>query len=198
MKFGQLFSLQARGGDRSPASAATNLYGAPIINPLPSLQRNGLIAVSTLGMISLLCTISLLSFFTYRFIFWRKYYRRYIGYNQYVVLVYNLVLADLQMSLGFIMSLRWVSTNSLHASDAACFLQGIWLQIGDPMSGMFVLAIAVHTFLHVSLGYQVPHRVLIATVVALWALGVALTIIPIGSYGRYVFYPAVAWVGQVF
>lgn len=148
-------------------------------------------------MISLISTFSLLCFFTYRFIFWKKYYRRYIGYNQYVVLMYNLALADFIQGLGFIVSLQWISQNSLHATDPACFLQGIWLQIGDPMSGMFVLAIALHTFMHVSLGRQLSHQVFVAIVVGLWVFGVILVIIPIAIYGQYVWMPSVAWVSSL-
>ncbi|PYI11031.1 integral membrane protein [Aspergillus sclerotiicarbonarius CBS 121057] len=174
---------------RSPAES----QGEAVMSPLPDLQTKGLIVISALATLSLICTFSLLAFFTYRFIFWKKYYKRYIGYNQYVVLMFNLVLADFIQSLGFIISLRWIATNSVTASDPACFLQGIWLQIGDPMSGLFVLAIAAHTFIHVSLGHQIEHRVFIAIVIGLWTFGVVTTIIPIAAHGRYVWYPAVAW-----
>ncbi|KAJ5118459.1 hypothetical protein N7448_010166 [Penicillium atrosanguineum] len=189
-------TLQRRAYDSSSSVAANSPNsgaGSWIIDPLPGLQRGGLIAVATLAIVSLVATFSLLSFFTYRFIFWKKYYKRYIGYNQYVVLMYNLALADFIQGLGFIVSLRWISQNSLHATDAGCFLQGIWLQIGDPMSGMFVLAIALHTFMHVSLGRQLSHKVFVSLVVGLWAFGVILVIIPIAIYGRYVWVPSVAW-----
>lgn len=185
--------LQSR-NDVSESNPASSPAGANVIDPLPALQRRGLIAVSTLASISLVTTFLLLLFLTNRFIFWRRYYRRYFGYNQYVVLVYNLALADLLMSLGFLVSLRWITTNSLHASDAFCFIQGTWLQIGNPMSGMFVLAIALYTFLHVIMGYQLSRRVFLIAVVSLWVFGVVIVIIPIAAVGRYVWLPAVAWV----
>ncbi|KAJ5715240.1 uncharacterized protein N7483_012421 [Penicillium malachiteum] len=175
------------------ANSANSAAGSWIIDPLPALQRRGLIAIGALAFISLISTFSLLCFFTYRFIFWKKYYKRYIGYNQYVVLMYNLALADFIQGLGFIVSIRWISQNSIHAEDPACFLQGIWLQIGDPMSGMFVLAIALHTFMHVSLGRQMSHRVFVSIVVGLWVFGVVLVIIPIAIYGQHVWMPSVAW-----
>ncbi|KAJ5444027.1 uncharacterized protein N7458_007899 [Penicillium daleae] len=173
----------------SPNSAA----GSWIIDPLPSLQRTGLIVVSALATVSLIATFSLLCFFTYRFIFWKKYYKRYIGYNQYVVLMYNLALADFIQGLGFIVSLKWIAKDSLHAEDPACFLQGIWLQIGDPMSGLFVLAIALHTFMQVTMGRQLGHRTFVAIVVGLWVFGVILVIIPIALVGPHVWMPSVAW-----
>lgn len=92
------------------------------------------------------------------------------------------------------MSLRWIATNSVHASDAACFIQGVMLQIGDPMSGMFVLAIAVYAFLHLILNYNISHRAFVAAVVGLWVFGVVMVISPIADVGRYVWLPAVAWV----
>ncbi|OJJ95713.1 hypothetical protein ASPACDRAFT_47604 [Aspergillus aculeatus ATCC 16872] len=167
--------------------------GSAVISPLSNLQQKGLIVISALALLSMFTTFSLLSFITYRFIFWRQYYRRYIGYNQYVVLMFNLILADFLQSFGFIMSLRWIAIDAVRATDAACFLQGVGLQIGDPMSGLFVLAIAVHTFLHVCLNYQMEHRVFVSMVVGLWVFGVVMTIIPIAAHGRYVWYPAVAW-----
>ncbi|GJP98476.1 hypothetical protein AnigIFM59636_003828 [Aspergillus niger] len=176
---------------RSSSSASTE--GEAVMSPLPSLQTKGLIVISALATVSLICTLSLLTFFTYRFIFWKRHYKRYIGYNQYVVLMFNLILADFIQSLGFIISLRWIQTNSVTASDPACFLQGIWLQIGDPMSGLFVLAIAAHTFMHVTLGYQISHRLFVSIICGLWLFGVITTVIPIAAHGRYVWYPAVAW-----
>ncbi|KAJ5622899.1 hypothetical protein N7490_011504 [Penicillium lividum] len=175
------------------ANSANSAAGSWIIDPLPPLQRRGLTAIAALALVSLISTFCLLSFFTYRFIFWRKYYKRYIGYNQYVVLMYNLALADFIQGLGFIVSLRWIGQNSIHAEDPGCFLQGIWLQIGDPMSGMFVLAIALHTFMHVSLGRQISHRVFVSIVVGLWIFGIVLVVIPIGIYGSHVWMPSVAW-----
>lgn len=41
--------------------------------------------------------------------------------------MYNLAIADFIQGLGFIVSLRWITKNSLHAEDPACLLQGIWL-----------------------------------------------------------------------
>ncbi|KAJ5808514.1 hypothetical protein N7474_009783 [Penicillium riverlandense] len=179
--------------DPSGSNPATSPAGSSIIDPLPPLQRRGLIAVSSLASISLVTTFLLLLFLTYRLIFWRRYYRRYYGHNQYVVLVYNLALADFLQALGFLVSLRWITTNSIHASDALCFLQGAWLQIGNPMSGMFVLAIALYTFLRITMGYQLSHRMFVITVVSLWVFGVVMVIIPIAAVGRYVWFPAVAW-----
>lgn len=164
------------------------------IDPLDPQQRKGLIAVSCIAAVSLLATFSLLCFLTYRFIFWKKYYQRPLRLNHYVVLVYNLALADAQQCLGFIISLRWLDKDAVRASDPFCFLQGVWLQIGDPMSGLFVLVIAVYTALRVMRDYHISQRLFVTVVVSLWVFGILLFIIPIAVLGRWAWLPAVAWV----
>ncbi|PYH96864.1 integral membrane protein [Aspergillus ellipticus CBS 707.79] len=173
---------------------AANQDGVTLdIDPLPNTQRKGLIAISVMAILSFIATLALISFISYRLIFWRGSYKRYIGYNQYVVLIYNLVLADLQQSLAFLICLKWIAENKISSDSAGCFLQGFWLQIGDPASGLFVLAIAFHTFLLVALGRKMSHRVFVSFVVGLWLFVAVLVIIPLASHGRYVFIPSGAW-----
>lgn len=163
------------------------------IDPLPPNHRKGLIAVAVMAILSFLTSLALISFITYRMLFWRSSYARYIGYNQYIVLIYNLVLADLQQSLAFLICLKWISEDKITGDTAACFLQGLWLQIGDPASGLFVLAIAIHTFLLVALGQKLSHRVFTICVVSIWLFICVLVIIPLASHGRYVLVPSGAW-----
>ncbi|KAL4893280.1 G protein-coupled glucose receptor regulating Gpa2-domain-containing protein [Aspergillus ambiguus] len=196
MSLAQVLSVLAtrhEGNDLSPRLAYTE--GGPTwdIDPLPNDQRKGLIAVSVMAILSFIATLALISFVTYRLIFWRSNYQRYIGYNQYVILIYNLVLADLQQSLAFLICIKWIVENKITASSAACFLQGFWLQIGDPSSGLFVLAIAFHTFLLVTMGHKLSHKVFVGFVVAIWVFVAVLVIIPIASHGRFVFIPSGAW-----
>lgn len=72
------------------------------IDPLPVAQHKGLIAVAVMATLSFIATLALICFITYRLVFWRSNYQRYIGYNQYIILIYNLVIADLQQSLAFL------------------------------------------------------------------------------------------------
>lgn len=162
---------------------------------LSPVAHDGLIAVSILAVISLLATFGLLSFITYRFIFWQKYYKRNLTNNQYIVLIYNLILADFVQSLSFVMCIRWVSEDAIRTGSAACVLQGLLVQAGDPGSGLFVLTIAAHTFLLVTSGKMVPHRWFTAGVVGVWVFLAILVIIPLASHGVDVFKPSGVWVG---
>lgn len=163
------------------------------INPLPVAQRRGLIAVSIMAFLSLIATASLLAFITFRLIFWRSNYQRYIGYNQYIILIYNLILADFQQSLAFLLCLKWIISDKIESGTAACFLQGLWLQIGDPGSGLFVLAIAFHTFLLVVWGRKMSYRTFVTFVCGVWAFVAIIVIIPLAAYGADVFVPSGAW-----
>lgn len=146
-----------------------------------------------MALLSLIATSILLGFITYRLIFWRGSYSRYIGYNQYIVLIYNLILADFTQSLAFIICLRWVLTDKIKSGTAGCFIQGLGLQIGDPGSGLFVLAIAFHTFLLVVWGRKMSYRVFVCFVVGVWGFVVLIVILPLALHGGDVFVPAGAW-----
>ncbi|KAL3475215.1 G protein-coupled glucose receptor regulating Gpa2-domain-containing protein [Aspergillus californicus] len=163
------------------------------IDPLPHDHRRGLIAVFVMAILSTIACLLLIGFITFRLIFWRAHHHRYIGYNQYIILIYNLVIADIQQSLAFLICAKWVKENKVEADTAACFLQGFWLQIGDPASGIFVLAIAFHTFYLVALGRKLSYKVFVSIVIGLWVFVAILVIIPIASHGSQVFVPSGAW-----
>jgi hypothetical protein len=70
---------------------STGHYPSPYsLSPLTPVLKKGLLAPGLLGLLSVASTLSLLSFLIYRFSTWRRHYRTYVGYNQYVVLCMNL------------------------------------------------------------------------------------------------------------
>lgn len=165
-----------------------------VIDPLPDHHRRGLIAICVLAFLSVIASATLIGFITFRLVFWRRYYKHYPGYNQYIILIYNLLLADFQQAIGFFLSIVWVTKDAIHAPSAACFVQGWTLQIGDPASGMFVLTIALHTFFMVLMGRRISHRMFVGGLVASWAFMVLLVVIPTASHGATTYVPAGAWV----
>lgn len=72
----------------------SSYFPAPYTNTdlKPSL-RSGLIALGLLATLSVVSTLILIGFIAHRFISWRRHYKTFVGYNQYVVLVLNLLLA---------------------------------------------------------------------------------------------------------
>ncbi|RAH40214.1 protein gprD [Aspergillus brunneoviolaceus CBS 621.78] len=143
--------------------------------------------MGVVALCSFVASFGLLSFLTYRFIFWRQYYKRPLAQNQYVVLIYNLLLVDLQQATAFLLCLHWVSKGYVYYPSAPCVLQGWWIQTGDPGSGLFVLAIAMHTGAVVLRGRQLPFPIFVASVVGLWIFIIILGLIPVGLFGSETF-----------
>ncbi|KAL4893139.1 G protein-coupled glucose receptor regulating Gpa2-domain-containing protein [Aspergillus ambiguus] len=147
----------------------------------------GFIAMGVIGLCSFVATFCLLAFLTFRFIFWKRYYKSPLAANQYVVLIYNLLLVDLQQSTAFMICLHWIAKGHVYMPSAPCYLQGWWIQTGDPGSGLFVMAIALHTGAVVMRGRQLPFPVFIACVIGLWTFILILGFIPVGLFGDEVF-----------
>lgn len=147
------------------------------IVPLSPELHHGLYAVGFFAILSVLSTVTLISFIAWRFATWRLHYRTFLGYNQYVVLVLNLLLADLQQSSGFMISLHWLHENRILAPTSACFAQGWLIHSGDVSSGLFVLAIAVHTFYTAVYGRRISNRGFGIGIACLWTFAYTLTAI---------------------
>lgn len=150
-------------------------------------DKAGFTAMGTIALMSWVSTFSLLSFLTFRFVFWQRYYKRPLAENQYVVLIYNLLLVDLQQASAFLICLHWVTKGSVDFPSAACVLQGWWIQVADPGSGLFVLAIAIHTIHIVMRGRQLQFKHFVMCLCGLWAFIIMLGLIPVGLYGEDTF-----------
>lgn len=164
------------------------------LDPLTPVFREGLIPVALCAMLSLISVTALLSFITYRLVSWRKHYKEYVGYNQYVILIYNLLLADLQQSIAFSISFHWLRINKILAPTVPCFIQAWFLHIGDVASGFFVLAIAVHTWLGVVKGYRLPYLWFVVTILCIWTFALVLTILGPAMHQDRFFARAGGWV----
>lgn len=156
------------------------------MDPLSHVYRAGLVSISLFAMMSLISVTVLLVFITHRLVSWRKHYKEYVGYNQYVILIYNLLLADLQQSIAFSISFHWLRIGSIEAPTAACFIQAWFLHIGDVASGFFVLAIAIHTWMGVVKGYKIPYMWFVVSVLGIWFVALFLTVLGPALYqGRF-------------
>lgn len=188
------FNTMASADTDLGSQAGQGYFAAPhSINPLPRDIHYGLIVVGISGLASFLSTLSLFTFLVYRFISWRRHYKTFIGYNQYIVLFLNLVLADLLQSTAFIISFYWISKDAILAPTQACTAQGFLLHFGDVASAFFVLAIAMHTYTTAALGRRIQYSFFAICIGVVWALALLLTILGIAMYGRKYFVRAGAW-----
>ncbi|EEQ91291.1 hypothetical protein RJZ56_005761 [Blastomyces dermatitidis] len=164
-----------------------------IISPLPAENRGGVISFFACSLLSVLTTGPLVVWLAYRLIFWRWYYTRYPGRNQLIILVFNLLIADLHQASANLVSPYWLLRNEISIYSPACFAQGWLINFGDIASGMFVLAIAIHTFAGVVWRKMLSHVVFVGCVVGLWMFCLLVTALAPALHGRHVFVPIGAW-----
>ncbi len=168
---------------------SSHLYENGSISPLPPVLHHGLAALSFFGFLSFLTTSALLGFLTWFLIRWRK-----SGYNQFILLIYNLVFADLQQPIAFFINARWAQKDALEAETSACFAQGWFISIGQLGTGVWILTIAVHTFAAVILDYRLTRVRFAMAVAGLWGFIYLMAIIGIAAHPDDIYLRAGAWV----
>lgn len=170
-------------------------YAYPLaLNPLPAHLRLGLIGLATCGLLSLVSTAGAVGFIVYRMSNHKKYQATPLRYNMPLVLILNLLIADLQQAASFAISLHWLGLNSILAPTHACSAQGWLIQIGDVASGVFALAVAAQTFCVMVLRRDLSYAAFVWCILAIWAFCVLLSLIsPILHHNEALFVPTGAW-----
>ncbi|KAF2400316.1 hypothetical protein EJ06DRAFT_426026 [Trichodelitschia bisporula] len=148
---------------RIPPAVEERFAGS--LTPLPESLARGLIPVAVLGFLSFLSTLTLLVLLTYRIITWQRKSRHI---NQFVILIYNLLCADLQQSIAFVLNARWLVKDSIEVGTATCWAQGWFVSTGDMGSGAFCFAIGLHTFATVLFDYRLSTKSFLLTIIAIW------------------------------
>ncbi len=162
--------------------------------PLPLVLSQGLVAVSTFGFLSFFFSTSLFLFLTYRLVSWRRKSGSQTPTNQFLVLIYNLVLADIQQSLAFLLNVSSLRHNALEVGTRTCWAQGWFVSTGDLASSVWIFAIAVHTFLGVVKGYQLPSTQFYSAIAGLWIFVYTMAVIGAAMHPNDLYVRAGAWV----
>jgi hypothetical protein len=119
--------------------------------------------------------------------------------NQFLILIYNLLIADLHQSIAFALNSTWINRNAILVDTKTCWAQGFFVSTGDLSSSMFIMLIAVHTFFSVIKGYRPSQRLLYLAIVLVWLFVYFISALPIAitNNGREhggLFVRAGAWV----
>jgi hypothetical protein len=119
--------------------------------------------------------------------------------NQFLLLLYNLLLADMHQAMAFMLNAVWVKNDAFIIKSSTCWSQGFFVSNGDLSASLFIAAIAIHTYSVISRGYKPPQWVVNATCISIWVftyglafIGIAATRNGATSGGFYV--RASAWV----
>lgn len=150
---------------------------------IPDSEDSGLAALGSLALISSVALIATLCFIIYRLITWRSYYACFPSGTQCILLILNLLLADLQQSLALTISFHWLQTGSILAPSSACTMQGWLLHAGDVSSGLFVLGIAIHTYLLTGHQTEISNRSVYWTIAAVWVFSYFMASLGLAIHG---------------
>lgn len=94
------------------------------LSPLPDVLRRGLVAVSFFGILSLVSSSCLFIFLTYKLTrwYWKGQLRN--GANQFLILIYNLLLADIQQAIAFSLPVAYIAKDEIRVGSDICFTNG--------------------------------------------------------------------------
>jgi hypothetical protein len=161
------------------------------LSPLPTILRHGLIGVATLGFISFFASVTLFFLLAWRLMVWGKAKQ---PLNQFAILIFNLVIADIQQSMAFLLEAVWLSKDSITVGTTTCWAQAWFVSTGDLSSGVWCLAIGLHTFASVVLNYRLGTKAFMTTIVFLWAFVYGVSSIPVALHPHNIYVRAGAWV----
>jgi G protein-coupled glucose receptor regulating Gpa2 len=123
-----LFPALHRGPAPGEGVEGDEYAGSGSLFPLPPMLRNGLSAITFFSFLSFLGSISLFGYLCFRLIKWRR--KSPQAYNQFVVLIMNLLFADIHQSLAFLLNVQWVAGNGLDMHSPTCKAQGWLVSVG--------------------------------------------------------------------
>jgi hypothetical protein len=166
---------------------------ARTLSPLPSVLRHGLRAVAALGFLSFFASVTLFLLLSYRIITWARNGKRI---NQFALLIWNLVVADIQQSIAFLLNTEWLIRDSIAVGTPSCWAQGWFVSTGDLSSGVWCLAIGIHTFASVILNYRLSSTAFFSAVISLWLFVYLLSLIPVMLHPTNIYVRAGAWVSK--
>lgn len=154
--------------------------------------------MSTFGLLSFFCSTSLFFYLTYRLISWRLKSGTNEPPNQFLLLIYNLLLADIQQALAFLLNISSLRNNAIIAGTSTCFAQGWFVSTGDLASSVFILSIALHTFFGVVKNYRLPSGAFYGCIAANWVFVYVMGAIGPLRHGHDFYARASAWVCPCF
>ncbi|PNS19500.1 hypothetical protein CAC42_7344 [Sphaceloma murrayae] len=174
----------------SRRSEDVSVLGKGDLHPLPHSLYHGLTAVVFFGFLSFFLASALFFRLTYRLIVDR---RHKLHRNQFLILILNLIFADIEQSIAFWSNVQWLRENTIHVGTSMCWTQGFFVSVGDLASGVFTIAIAVHTFADIVFAYQPPYALFLSLIVSGHIFVYACAIIGIALHPSDIYVRAGAW-----
>lgn len=172
-----------------PAEVLVKMWN---VNPLPKAHRDGLIAITVPALLSLLACFGL-AVHLGRLIVRRRRKRR--SQNQLAILVFNLMLADIQQSLGFLLEAHWLRINKIEGTDDVCWAQGFLVSAGSVACVLFSFAIGLYTFVFITFRFQLRSIHFYSLITLFWLFVYLPPLGPVFAGVKHFFVPQGIMVG---
>lgn len=101
--------------------------------------------------------------------------------NQFLVLVFHLLLADMHQATAFFLNIVWLQHDEIQVGTSACFAQGLFVSLGDLASSCFITCIAIHTYMAVVQGHKMSQNALYIWIGLVWVFVYTISMIPIAA-----------------
>lgn len=166
------------------------------LSPLPETISKGLEAIVVLSLLSLVSTFLLLVALGRNLFFkWRR--KAHGVQNQFLFLIFNLLLADFQQSIAFFINIEWLARDEIKVDTPSCFAQGWFVSVGDLASGWWAVAIGLHTFSCIALGHKMKPYTFYGACALIWAFVFLAGVIGISTHPDDIYVRAGAWVSLI-
>lgn len=183
---------------KSLIRSADNIIDLPTtLAPLPDVLHRGLPAVTSLAMLSLVTSSALFLHLSYRLLVLGHRRQRNDAQNahanQFIILIFNLVLADIQQSIAFVLNLQWLITDSITVGTSSCWAQVWFISTGDLASGVFTFTIAIHLLADIVFSYRPSRPRFLIIIALLWMFVYTAALIGIAMHPSDYYVRASAW-----
>jgi len=104
----------------------------------------------------------------------RRKRRQHRAANPLLVLIYNLILADISLSGTYAANIVWLKEDAVIIDSVTCRAQGWLVSFGCVISSAFLLVLSVYTYAIVIKGRRPSSRSTVAVCVTVWVVSIIL------------------------
>ncbi|KAH7038262.1 uncharacterized protein B0I36DRAFT_77609 [Microdochium trichocladiopsis] len=96
--------------------------------------------------------------------------------NPIIILIYHLLLADVQQSAAFVISAYWLQYDGIYVPSVPCYAQGWLLGVAKLAAAGFLSIISINTYLALVWGYKASRRSIYIAIALNWVFSYGCTL----------------------
>jgi hypothetical protein len=95
--------------------------------------------------------------------------------NPLLIMIYNLLLADITLSACYMGSYRWLGIDAILVPSWTCKFQGWTVSFSLETTSAFLCAMSIYTYLSIVKGYKPGTRIILVTIFTIWIAAIVLS-----------------------